>query len=83
MIKDKAQIKTGMWASQSCHRDLYQISTPEQIEVIINDWEEGISHDVYDNRKDALVDIRKSFHPGALQDEIDLMLLGKNRKVIK
>jgi uncharacterized protein YbaR (Trm112 family) len=55
------EIKIGMWACPCCHRDLYQIQTEEEINTIIEDWDEGISHDVYDSKKEALLDIRKGF----------------------
>jgi hypothetical protein len=49
----------GMWATQCCHRDLYQIESQDQIDIILDDWDEGISHDVYFSKKEALIEIRK------------------------
>jgi len=38
-IKVPTEIKIGMWATNCCHRDLYQIETQEQIDIIMDDWD--------------------------------------------
>lgn len=58
MIKNHKKIKIGMWATSCCHRDLYQISSTEEIERIIDDWDEGISHEVWLSERDALLEIK-------------------------
>lgn len=63
----------GMWATQCCYRDLYQIESQDQIDTILGDWDEGISHDVYFSKKEALLEIRKQWDdPGeiAMIDEM-------------
>jgi len=65
--------KIGMWATRCCHRDLYRIETKEQIDIILEDWNEGVSHDVYPTRKQALLTIRAGWDdPGeiAMIDEM-------------
>ena len=60
-IKEPILVKIGMWATQCCHRDLYQISTDTEIENILEDWDDGVSHDVWETKREALLDIRKGF----------------------
>ena len=73
-VTNPAELKIGMWASPCCHRDLYQIKSQDEIDTIIDDWDEGISHEVYRSKKEALLDIRKGFDdPGELK-VIDEML---------
>jgi hypothetical protein len=68
------EIKIGMWATSCCHRDLYEIKTQDEINTIIDDWEEGISHDVYRNKKEALIEIRKGWDDPSEIKIIDNML---------
>ena len=68
------ELKIGLWATQCCHRDLHEITEEDEITEIIDDWDEGISYDVYTSRKEALLDIRKCFSPGLERDMIDIML---------
>ena len=67
-------VKIGMWASQSCHLDLHQIQTNDEIKMIKDDWEDGIDYDVYDNKRAALINIRKGFRNQESLDEIDAMI---------
>jgi len=53
---------------------LYQIETQEQIDIIIDDWDEGISHDVYYTKRQALSEIRKRWDDPAEIAMIDEML---------
>jgi len=73
-VKVPTEIKIGMWATNCCHRDLYQIETQEQIDIIIDDWDEGISHDVYYTKRQALSEIRKRWDDPAEIAMIDEML---------
>ena len=60
-VKHPDDIKIGMWATNCCHRDLYQIENEDQMETIVDDWNDGISHDVYRTKKEALQEIRKGW----------------------
>ena len=74
-IKDITQVKIGMWASQCCQCDLHQISTDAEIETILEDWDEGISYDVWETKREALLDIREGFNDKKELLIIDKMLL--------
>jgi hypothetical protein len=73
-ITDTKQLKKGLWASGCCYRDLYQIATDDQIQIIIEDWDEGISHDVWETKREALLDIRKEFDDPRDLASIDSMI---------
>lgn len=62
--KLKGLIKIGMWASNCCDRDLFEIKTQEQIddiiEWIISDIDDGIStYTIFSTKKEALNYFRK------------------------
>jgi len=71
-IKDPTQVKIDMWASQCCHCDLHQISTDTEIEIILEDWDDGVDYGVWGTKKEALLDIRKGF-----RDKKELFLIDK------
>ena len=73
-IKDPTQVKIGLWTSQCCHCDLHQIVTGTEIETIIEDWDQGISYDVWETKREALIDIRKGFNDIKELHLIDKML---------
>ena len=73
-ITEPNQIKMGMWATQCCHRDLYRIESQEQIDLILEDWDEDISHEVYLTKKDALLSIREGWDDPDEIKMIDIML---------
>lgn len=73
-ITQQSDIKIGMWATQCCHYDLYEIKSDEQINQIVEDWDEGLSHDVYKTKKDALLDIRRGWNDQCEIAKIDKML---------
>jgi hypothetical protein len=75
-ITNPDEIQIGMWATSCCHRDLYQIKTQKEIDTIIDDWDEGISHDVYHTQKEALIEIRKGWDDPNEIAMIDEMLKG-------
>ena len=63
-----------MWVTSCCHRDLYQIESKDQIDEIFDDWDEGISHDVWRTKKEALLDIREGWDEPDEITMIDEML---------
>lgn len=73
-IINRDDIKIGMWATSCCHRDLYEITSEDQIGEIIDDWDEGVSHDVYRTKKEALLEIRKGWDEPREIEIIDKML---------
>ena len=82
-ITNTSELKLGLWASQCCHCDLHEIKTEEEIAEIIGDWEEGISYDVYNSKKEALLDIRKGFGDLKTLNEIDKMIGEDNESKFK
>jgi len=60
-IKDPQRVTIGMWASQSCHTDLHQIKSQDEIETILSDWDDGVDYDVWKTKKEALEEIKISF----------------------
>ena len=67
-------IQIGQWATRCCHRDLYEIQNQSQIEQIIEDWDEGISHDVYLSKREALLYIKSCWGDSTERAYIDKML---------
>ena len=60
-ITKRSEVLVGMWATSCCHLDLYQIESQDQIDLIFDNWEEGVSHDVWRTKKEALLDIREGW----------------------
>jgi len=77
-IKNPKQIKIGLWASQCCHCDLHQISTDTEIETILEDWDDGVDYDVWETKREALLEIRKGF-----DDKKELLIIDKMLADIK
>ena len=72
-IKNKHELKIGQWYSRCCHEDLYEIKTQEDIDDIIDDWDEfGIQFcNVFKNRIDALFYIRNVWTIDNYKKEIE------------
>ena len=60
-VTKRSEVLVGMWATSCCHRDLYQIESQDQIDLIFDDWDAGVSHDVWRTKKEALLDIREGW----------------------
>jgi len=65
------ELRIGMWATHCCHRDLYQIKTNEEIEYIIESWEDVPEVEVWPTKRDALLCIRGRFKDSS--DEIAMI----------
>lgn len=75
-ITERAQLKIGQWATTCCHQDLYQIKTQDQIEEVVDDWddEDGFDTEVWETKLEALTEIRGRWsEPGPIA-EIDRMI---------
>jgi hypothetical protein len=58
-ITNPDKIKIGMYATFCCHLDLYEIKNQDQIERILDDWDENISHEVFPTKHIALKELKK------------------------
>ena len=81
-ITKPEDIKIGQWRSMCCHEDLRQIEDQEEVDWIIDFWDEigGISSpSVWDTKKNALLDMRK----GVVDNANDVRKQGTPEKVIQ
>lgn len=64
-ITKQEDLKIGQWSSDCCERDLREIKSQEDIEDIIEMWDDigTDSVDVWESKKEALLDIRSTHSP--------------------
>ena len=64
------QVKPGLWVTQCCERDLYQIVTDKQLVDIreyLSEWlqdEDGLAFEYWESERAALVELRSRYMPG-------------------
>lgn len=60
-IKDKGAeaIRIGMWFTSCCERDLKRIETQEEINEIIENYEEADLSEIWDMEMEALLSIKQ------------------------
>lgn len=69
-LVDASQLVIGHWATICCHLDLVQIESQDDIDYFSSFIDDEISAEIWQTRKEALIEIRSHFNPDiGLNDE--------------
>lgn len=73
-ITKPEDIKIGQFFTCCCHLDLAEIETKEDVLSLVEDMGDDQDYEIWDTKKNALLDIREGWNTPEEINEIDEML---------